>query len=109
MYHLVSGYLGSQVVGVVSLRGCEVGTEHSFRHVDGDHQALHRLPHGLLGSDRDVQATTRARLKETDVLLHVHRHGHKTKGGNSTVNILKEMKPEFETTPLKQDNDFNVS
>ncbi len=65
-----------------SLCGCEVGTEHSFRHVDRDHQALHRLPHGLLGSDRDVQATARPSFKETDVLLHIHGDGHETEGGN---------------------------
>lgn len=82
----MSGYLGSEVVGVVSLCGCEVGVEHSFRHVDGDHQALHRLPHGLLGSDGDVQATTRSRLKETNVLLHVHWHGHETEGGSGIDN-----------------------
>lgn len=35
---LIKGcYLGSEVVGVAPLCGCEVGTEHSFRHVDGDH------------------------------------------------------------------------
>lgn len=75
-------YLGSEVVGVCSLCGCEVGTENSFRHVDGDHQALHGLPHGLLGADRDVQATAWSRLKETDALLHVHRDGHETEEGN---------------------------
>lgn len=79
----VVGYLGSEVVGVVSLCGCEVDTEHGFRHVDGDHQSLHRLPHGLLGSDRDVQAAARSRLHEADVLLHVHWDRHQTEGTNS--------------------------
>lgn len=76
------GYLGSEVVGVVSLCGCEVGAEHGFRHVHGDRQSLHRLPHSLLGSDGDVQATAGSRLKETDVLLHVHRKGYDTEDGN---------------------------
>lgn len=76
------GYLGSEVIGVASLCGCEVNAQHRFRHVDRDHQALHRLPHSLFGSHRDVQATTRSRLQETDVLLHVHRNGHETEEGS---------------------------
>ncbi len=83
------GYLGSEVVCVGALRGCEVGTDHSFRHVDCDHQALHRFPHGLLGSDCDFQATTRSCLKETDALFHVHWEGHKTEEG-MTYNWFKQ-------------------
>lgn len=82
-YTSFGNYLGSKVVGVVSLRGCEVGTGHSFRHVNSDHQALHCLPHRLLGSYCDVQATTRSRLKKTDALLHIHWNGHETEEGNA--------------------------
>lgn len=75
-------YLGRKVVCVVSLSGSEVGAEHRLGHVDGDLQILHRLPHGLLWADRNVQSATRSRLKEVDVLLHVHRNGHKTEAGS---------------------------
>ena len=48
--------------------------------MDGDHQALHRLPHGLLGARRQVQAAPGATLEEADVLLHVHGDGHEAGG-----------------------------
>lgn len=78
----VNSYLGSKVVGVVSLRGSEVGTEHRFRHVNSDLQVLHSLAHGLLRADCDVQPTGRSRLKEVDVLLHVHWNGHEAEKGS---------------------------
>lgn len=74
-------YLGSKVIRVNSLSGSEVGTEHRLRHANRDLQVLHSLPHGLLWADRNVQATTRSRLKEVDVLLHIHRNGHETEKG----------------------------
>lgn len=79
---LIRSHLGSEVIRVVSLRGSEVGAEHGFRHANSDLQFLHSLPHGLLWSDCNVQSTTRSRLKEIDVLLHVHRNGHETEKGS---------------------------
>lgn len=82
---LIRSHLGSEVIHVVSLRGSEVGAEHRFRHANSDLQVFHSLPHGLLWSDCNVQSTTRSRLKEIDVLLHIHWNGHKTeKGSNQT-------------------------
>lgn len=82
MYSTRFGYLGGDVIGVVPLCGRQVGTDHGFGHVDGDHQVLHSLPHCLLGSDGDVQAPAGARLEEADALLHVHRNGHETEPDN---------------------------
>lgn len=79
---LPNGYLGSKVIRVVSLSGSEVGTEHRLRHVNRDLQILHSLPHGLLWADCNVQSTTRSRLKEVDVLLHIHWNGHETEKGS---------------------------
>lgn len=79
---LLNSYLGSKVIRVVPLCGSEVGTEHRFRHANRDLQVLHGLPHGLLWADCNVQSTARPRLKETDVLLHVHWNGHKTEKGS---------------------------
>lgn len=76
------GYLGGGVVGVAALRGGEAGAEHGFGHVDGDHKVLHRLPHGLLGAHRQVQAAPGAALEEADALLHVHRDGYEAGGGD---------------------------
>lgn len=75
-------YLGSEVICVVSLCSSEISTRHSFRHVNPDHQALYCLPHGLFGSNCDVQATAWSRLKKTDALLHINWNGHETEGRN---------------------------
>lgn len=75
---LQHGYLGSKVIRVVSLRGNEVGAEHRLGHANRDLQVLHSLAHGLLWADCKVQSTTGSRLKEVDVLLHIHWDGHET-------------------------------
>lgn len=90
---VVAGYLCSEVIGVVSLWGCEVGIKHSLGHVDSDFQVLHCLPHSLLGSNGDIEATARSCLEETDALLHIHWNGYKTEEGHKKNNGYN--KPEW--------------
>lgn len=74
-------YLGDRVEGVGALRGVEVGVQDPAGQLAADQHRLHRLAHGLLGAQRQVEAALGTALAERDVVLDVHGDGHQAGGG----------------------------
>lgn len=70
-------YLCDGVIVVCSLSCIEVGTKNHFGHVYGYYNTLYSLSHGLFRTHSDIQSSRRSSLKETDVLLHIHRDCYK--------------------------------
>lgn len=71
-----TGYLCDGVKGVRALRGVEIGVEDASRQLAAHQHRLHHLPHGLLGSQSQVEAALGASLPEGDVVFDINRDGH---------------------------------